>query len=162
MGHGGANVTGSQSAAGCRLALVVSRFNDGITQGLLAGAREALAEAGVHDEDITVIHVPGAFEIPQAARRVAGTGRVDAVVCLGCLVKGDTMHFEYLAAATSHGIMAAAAATDVPMTFGVLTTLTEEQAAERSGAGPANKGREAAIAAVEMAALFRRLGTGPA
>jgi 6,7-dimethyl-8-ribityllumazine synthase len=116
-----------------------------------------LAAASVHAEDVDVIHVPGAFEIPLAARRAAQTGRFDAVVCLGCLIKGETMHFEYIAEATSHGIMDAASSTGVPMAFGVLTTLTDAQAAERAGEGPSNKGWEAAMAAVEMATLLKQL-----
>jgi len=143
--------------AGHRFAIVVSRFNPEITEGLLDGARERLKEADVRDEDVMIVRVPGAFEIPITAQRLAERGTFDAVICLGCLIKGDTMHFEYIAEAVSHGIALAAATTGVPMAFGVLTTLTEEQAVERSLAGPANKGREAAEAAVEMADLFRRL-----
>ena len=143
--------------AGYRFAIVVSRFNEEITEGLLQGARERLAEASVPDDSVTIIHVPGAFEIPIAAQRLGESGEYDAIVCLGCLIKGDTMHFEYIADAASHGIMQAASATGVPMAFGVLTTLTEEQARERSRSGPDNKGREAAAAALEMANLFRKL-----
>ena len=145
------------SAASQRFAIVVARFNEDVTRGLLAGAHAALREAAVPDDHITIVHVPGAFEIPLTARRLAGSGQYDAVVCLGCLIKGDTMHFEYIASAASHGIMEAAASTGVPITFGVLTTLTEEQALARAGAGSENKGREAALAAVEMAALWRAL-----
>ena len=148
---------GSQTAAGCRFAIVVSRLNAEITDGLLAGARRALAEAQVTDENVTVVRVPGSFEIPLAAGRLARSGSFDAVICIGCLIKGDTMHFEFIASATSHGIMDASAATGVPITFGVLTTLTEEQAYARAGEGADNKGREAALAAVEMATLFREL-----
>ena len=151
---------GSQAAAGCRFAIVVSRFNSEITDGLLQGARRTLSAAQVHDEDITLVRVPGAFEIPVTAMRLAETGRFDAVICLGCLIKGDTMHFEYIAEAASNGIAQVAAVTGVPITFGVLTTMTEEQAAERAADGPGNKGREAAAAAVEMATLFRRLDGG--
>jgi len=143
--------------AGYRFAIVVSRFNEEITEGLLQGARERLAEASVPDDSVTIIHVPGAFEIPIAAQRLGESGEYDAIVCLGCLIKGDTMHFEYIAEAASHGIMQAASATGIPMAFGVLTTLTEEQAVERSRSGPDNKGREAAAAALEMAKLFRKL-----
>ena len=145
---------GSRSAAGLRFAIIVSRFNEEITSGLLKGARKALAEAAVRDEDITVVHVPGAFEIPVAARRVADLGTVDAVIGLGCLIKGDTMHFEYIAAATSQGMMNVSTATGIPVAFGVLTAMTDRQAEERSVDGPGNKGREAALAAVEMATLF--------
>ena len=146
--------------AGYRFAIVVSRFNEEITEGLLQGARERLAEASVPDDSVTIIHVPGAFEIPIAAQRLGESGEYDAIVCLGCLIKGDTMHFEYIAEAASHGIMQAASATGVPMAFGVLTTLTEAQAVERSRSGPGNKGREAAAAALEMAELFRKLDEG--
>jgi 6,7-dimethyl-8-ribityllumazine synthase len=142
---------------GYRFAIVVSKFNEEITEGLLQGARERFAEASVPDENVTVFRVPGAFEIPITAQRLGESGEYDAIVCLGCLIKGETMHFEYIAEAASHGIMEAAAATGVPMAFGVLTTLTEEQAVERSRSGPDNKGREAAAAAVEMARLFRKL-----
>jgi 6,7-dimethyl-8-ribityllumazine synthase len=143
-----------------RFAIVVSRFNEEITEGLLRGAREVFSEASVRDEDLTIVRVPGAFEIPIAAQRLAESGDYDAIVCLGCLIKGDTMHFEYIAEAASHGIVQAAAATGIPMAFGVLTTMTEEQAVERSGTGAGNKGREAAAAALEMATLFRKLDEG--
>jgi 6,7-dimethyl-8-ribityllumazine synthase len=143
-----------------RVAIVVSRFNDFVTTRLLDGARAALADAGVAAEDVEVLHVPGAFEIPMAAQRVAETGKVDAVVCLGCLIRGETPHFEYIASACAHGITAAAASTGVPMSFGVLTTNSAEEALERAAAGPSNKGREAADAAVEMARLFARLPDG--
>jgi 6,7-dimethyl-8-ribityllumazine synthase len=148
---------GTSSGAGCRFGIVVSRFNPEVTEGLLRGARSALAEAGVVDSDISVVRVPGAFEIPLAALKLAETKRSDAVITLGCLIKGDTMHFEYIASATSRGIMDVTTATGVPVAFGVLTTLTDEQAAERAADDPNNKGREAALAAVEMATLLRRL-----
>ena len=151
---------GSRSASGCRFAIVVARFNEAVTEGLLRGARHALADAAVRDEDVTILRVPGSFDIPVAALRVAETGAVDAVICIGCLIKGDTMHFEYIAGATCQAIVDAAAATGVPMALGVLTTLTEEQALARAGDGPDNKGREAALAAVEMATLFRQLEEG--
>jgi 6,7-dimethyl-8-ribityllumazine synthase len=140
-----------------RMAIVVSRFNEEITRGLLDGARERLAEAGMRDDDVAVFHVPGAFEIPLAAKRAAETGQFAAVICLGCLIKGDTMHFEYIADATSHGIMRVGLDTGVPVAFGVLTTLTDDQAEERARPGPANKGREAAHAALEMATLLPRM-----
>jgi len=143
-----------------RVAIVVSRFNDFVTGRLLEGARAALADAGVAASDLEVLEVPGAFEIPMAAQRVAEAGKVDAVVCLGCLIRGETPHFEYIAAACAHGITAAAASTGVPMSFGVLTTNSAEEALERAAAGPSNKGREAADAAVAMARLFARIGDG--
>jgi 6,7-dimethyl-8-ribityllumazine synthase len=140
-----------------RYAIVVSQFNQEITDGLLAGAREALAEAGVRDEAVVVFHVPGAFEIPLAAMRAAESGEFVGVICLGCLIKGDTMHFEYIADAVSHGIMRAGLETGVPVAFGVLTALTDAQAEARAAAGPGNKGREAARAALDMARLIRQI-----
>jgi 6,7-dimethyl-8-ribityllumazine synthase len=148
------SLKGSAAAAGYRFAIVVSRFNDEITSGLLDGALETLAAAGVAGADVTTVEVPGAFEIPLTAKRLAESKRFHGVICLGCLIKGDTMHFEYIASATSHGIMDAGLATGVPIAFGVLTTLTDEQAAIRAAAGAGNKGREAALAAIEMATLF--------
>lgn len=141
-----------------RIAIVVSRFNDFVTDRLLAGAQAGLREAGLGDADIEVLRVPGAFEIPMAAQRIAEAGQVAAVVCLGCLIKGATPHFEYISSACAHGITAAAASTGVPMAFGVLTTNSAEEALERAVPGPANKGREAAAAALEMAHLFAKIG----
>ena len=149
---------GSHSAPGFRFAIIVSRFNADVTDGLLKGARAALAEAGVRDEDITLVRVPGAFELPVAAARLAGTGRFDALICLGCVIKGDTMHFEYISAAASQGIMDVSVAAAVPVAFGMLTALDDDQARARAADGPDNKGREAATAAVEMATLWRRIG----
>ena len=146
------------SAAGYRCAIVVSRFNESITSALRDGAVAALREAGAPDADVEELQVPGAFELPQAARAAAETGRFDAIVCLGCVIRGETPHFEYISAAAAHGVMAAAGDTGVPIAFGVLTTDTESQAEQRARGGSENKGREAAAAAIEMAALFRRLG----
>ena len=140
-----------------RIAVVVAKYNDFVTDRLQSGALTALAKAGVASADITVIKVPGAFEISFAARQAAATGDFDAVVCLGCLIRGATAHFEYIAAAVSHGITAAAAETGVPITFGVLTTNSVEEAIERAGEGPANKGWEAAVAAVELATVIAQL-----
>jgi 6,7-dimethyl-8-ribityllumazine synthase len=151
------HLEGANTGAGLRFAIVVAKFNDFVTDRLQAGALDALASAGVGADDISVIKVPGAFEIPFAARQAAEQGRFAAVVCLGCLIKGATPHFEYIASAASHGIADAAAATGVPMTFGVLTTNSVEEALERAGAGPSNKGWEAAMAAVEMASLQRKM-----
>jgi len=150
------------SARGFRFAVIVSRFNEQITSRLRDGARAALREAGAAEEDVEELNVPGAFELPQAARAAAETARFDAIICLGCVIRGETPHFAYISAAAAQGVMAAAGETGVPMTFGVLTTDTEAQAAERAGPGPDNKGREAAAAAIDMAALFRRLGRPPA
>ena len=143
-----------------RVAIVVSRFNDFITERLLEGATAALAEAGLTGDAVEVLRVPGAFEIPMAAQRIAETGQVAAVICLGCLIRGATPHFEYIASACAHGITAAASSTGVPMSFGVLTTNSAEEALERVSPGPAHKGREAADAALEMARLFERMGDG--
>lgn len=141
-----------------RIAIVVSRFNDFVTDRLLEGAQAGLRDAGFDVADVDVLRVPGAFEIPMAAQRIAETGKVAAVVCLGCLIKGATPHFEYISSACAHGITAAAASTGVPMAFGVLTVNTAEEAIERAAPGSSNKGREAADAAVEMAKLFAKIG----
>lgn len=143
-----------------RFAVIVSRFNDEVTGSLRDAALAALKEAGAADANVQLLSVPGAFEIPQAARAAAEQGRFDAVVCLGCIIRGETPHFEYIASAVAHGIVAAAGETGVPMAFGVLTTDTVEQAAARSGPGPDNKGREAAAAAIAMAVLYKSLAGG--
>ena len=144
-----------------RIAIVVSRFNDFVTERLLEDAVGALGDAGVSDDAVEIFRVPGAFEIPMAAQRIAESGRASAVVCLGCLIRGATPHFEFIASACAQGITAAAAATGVPMAFGVLTTNSAEEALERAVPGPANKGREAAEAALDMARLFARIGDRP-
>ncbi|BCS34146.1 6,7-dimethyl-8-ribityllumazine synthase [Luteitalea sp. TBR-22] len=142
-------------APGLRVALVVSTYHDGITERLAAGAREALAAAGVSATDVERLDVPGAYEIPFGARTAAASGRVDAIVCLGCLIKGETPHFDYIASAVSHGMMQASLAQGVPMAFGVLTVNTQAEAEARVPEGPGNKGYEAAVAAVTMALLAR-------
>lgn len=146
-------------ATAFRFAVIVSRFNETVTGSLRDAAAAALAEAGA--ASVQVFAVPGAFEIPQAARAAAETGRFDAIVCLGCIIRGETPHFDYIASAVAHGITDAAGDTGVPMAFGVLTTDTTEQAAARSGPGPDNKGREAAAAAIEMAVLYRAFSGPP-
>jgi 6,7-dimethyl-8-ribityllumazine synthase len=151
---------GQARAGGLRFAVVVARFNDFVTRRLLEAALAAFSDAGVSPDDIDVLWVPGAFELPVAARRVAVTRRPSAIVCLGCVVRGGTPHFEFISSATAHGVAAAACDTGVPIAFGVLTTDSVEQAVERAGAGASNKGREAALAAIEMATLFRTLGDG--
>jgi 6,7-dimethyl-8-ribityllumazine synthase len=145
-----------QPRRGMRIALVVSRYNEFVTDPLRDAAIETLVQGGVLRENIRVHPVPGAYEIPQAASAAAGKG-VDAVVCIGCVIRGATPHFEYISSAVAHGVMSASIRTGVPMAFGVLTTNSVEEALERSAPGPANKGREAATAALEMAALFRSL-----
>jgi 6,7-dimethyl-8-ribityllumazine synthase len=141
-------------AEGKKFALVVSRFNDFITDKLLSGAIDALVRSGAAPDDIEVVKVPGAFEIPLAAKRMAGTERFDAIVCLGAVIRGSTPHFDYVSAEVSKGVAAVSMETDVPVIFGVITTDTIEQAIERAGAKAGNKGWSAAMAAVEMANLF--------
>lgn len=143
-----------------KIALVVSTYHSFITSRLEAGARAAMREAGLAEEAVSTFAVPGAFELAQAASRVAATGRWTAVVCLGCLIKGETPHFQVIADATADGIMRASQASGVPIAFGVLTTNTAEEALARAGDGDANKGREAARAALEMAALYQRVEAG--
>lgn len=138
-------------------AIVVSKYHDFVTDRLKTGALAALAARGVTDQSVTVLQVPGAFEIPFAARQAAASGRFAAVVCLGCLIRGATPHFDFIASAVAHGLTDAAGATGVPMTFGVLTTNSVEEAIERAGDGPSNKGWEAAAAAIEMATLNDQL-----
>jgi len=140
-----------------RIALIVSSYHSFVTDRLEAGARAALVEAGMADGDVVAFQVPGAFELPQAAGIVAGSKDWSAVVCLGCLIRGETPHFDYIARAAADGITRVAIDTGVPVTFGVLTTNTAEEAMARAGDGPANKGREAALAALEMAYLYERL-----
>jgi len=155
------HLEGTPDARGLRIVLVVSRYNDFVTDRLQAGALEALEEAGASDSDVTVMKVPGAFEVPLAARRAAETKRFDAVICLGCLIRGETPHFDYIASAASHAIAAASLATGVPMAFGILTTNSAEEAIARAGLRTTNKGWEAAMAAVEMATLYRQIGDDP-
>jgi len=155
-----ATIESTGRAAGFRFALVVSKYNDFVTDRLQAGALDALAAAGVAADDITVVRVPGAYEIPLAAQHAADSGRFDAIVCLGCVIRGETPHFDYICSAVAHGLTAASAATGVPMAFGVLTTNSVEEALARAGNGPGNKGREAAQAAIEMAGIVAQLKQG--
>lgn len=150
---------GDLSAKGLRLAIVVSRFNSFITERLLGGALDALERAGADEKRIEVVRVPGSFEIPVAAKRLAETGRYDALICLGCIIRGDTQHFDFISAEVTRGIQLAAVETGVPLAFGVLTTDTLEQAVDRAGAKSGNKGAEAALSAVEMANLLKRAGS---
>ncbi len=148
---------GNLSARGLRLGIVVSRFNSFITERLLNGALDALKRAGADRERIEIVRVPGSFEIPIAAKKLAASGRCDAVIALGCIIRGETQHFEYISAEAARGVQRAALDTGVPIAFGVITVDTLEQAIERAGAKSGNKGAEAALAAVEMANLLRRL-----
>ena len=138
-------------------ALVVSSYHDFVTKRLEAGARATLREAGVADADVTTFVVPGAFELAQAARHLAETGAWSGIVCLGCLIKGETPHFDYIARAAADGIMRAAQETGVPVSFGVLTTNTADEALARAGDDSSNKGSEAARAAFDMATLYNQI-----
>ena len=154
-------IEGDGRAAGYRFALVVSKYHQFVTDRLQAGALAALSAAGAASEAITVVRVPGAFEVPLAAQHAAESGRYDAVVCLGCLIQGETPHMGFIAAAVADGLAAAAGATGVPISFGILTTNSVEEAMARAGEGPTNKGHEAAVAAIEMASIAAQL-TRPA
>lgn len=154
---------GKPSGAGMRFGIVVARFNSTVTDKLLEGALDALGRARVKPDDIEVVRVPGAFEMPLAAKRLASTGRVAGIVCLGAIVKGGTPHWDYLSASVTTALAEVSLATNVPMTNALLTTETMEQALERAGKGAdikaskENKGYDAAFAAVEMAELYSRL-----
>ena len=153
-------VEGQLSAAGLEFAIIVSRFNEFITERLLDGAVDALLRHGADDEAITVYRVPGSFEVLLMARKLVDSGGAgDAVICLGTLIRGATPHFDYIAAAAANGIANTALSGGVPVSFGVLTTDTLEQAIERAGSKAGNKGWEAAVSAVEMANLYRQLRT---
>jgi 6,7-dimethyl-8-ribityllumazine synthase len=148
---------GHLQAHGLRLGIVIARFNEFISSKLLGGALDALVRHGCTEDDVEVAWVPGAFEIPLVARRMANSGRYDAVICLGCVIRGATPHFDYVAAETSKGIAQVAMQADCPVAFGVLTTDSIEQAIERAGTKAGNKGWDAALAAVEMANLLKGL-----
>jgi len=148
---------GKISAEGYRFGLVVSRFNDFISSKLVEGAVDALKRHGATEEQLLVVKVPGAFEIPLVAKKLAESGKVDAVICLGAVIRGSTPHFDYVAAEVSKGIAVVALDTKVPVAFGVLTTDNLEQAIERAGTKSGNKGWDAAVAAMEMVNLFKQL-----
>lgn len=151
-------IEGKLIGAGLKFALVVSRFNSFITERLLEGALDCLRRQGVADGDLMVVRVPGAWEIPVAAKRLAQSGSHDAVVCLGAVIRGSTPHFDYVAAEVSKGIAQITLETGVPIAFGILTTDTLEQAIERAGSKAGNKGFAAAEAAIEMVNLLKELG----
>src|SRR5262252_6664781 len=150
---------GQLTAAGLRLAIVVSRFNSFITDRLLAGATDALTRAGADAGQIDVVKVPGSWEVPLVAGELARQHRYDAVICLSCVIRGETPHFDYVAAEAAKGVAHASAETGVPVAFGVLTTNTLEQAIDRAGTKSGNKGFDAAMTAIEMANLMSRLRT---
>ena len=146
-------IEGNLLAGGKRFAIIVSRFNDFISEKLLSGAIDALTRSGAADGDIEVFKVPGAFEIPLVAKKVAEKQRHDALICLGAVIRGSTPHFDYVSAEVSKGIAAAGMETGMPIIFGVITTDTIEQAIERAGTKAGNKGWSAAVTAIEMANL---------
>jgi len=148
---------GKLDATGMRLAIVVGRFNDFVAQRLLEGAVDVLLRHGAKDSELTVAWVPGSFEIPLVARELAEHGGVDAVVCLGVVIRGDTSHFDLVAGAAASGIAAVSSSTGVPATLGLVTTESLEQAMDRAGGKHGNKGADAALAAVEMVSLLRSL-----
>jgi 6,7-dimethyl-8-ribityllumazine synthase len=150
-------VQGELQAKGLRFAVIVSRFNDFITGRLLEGAADALTRHGAKEEDIDVIKVPGAFEIPLAAKKAASKGIYDAVICLGTVIRGATPHFDYVAAEVSKGVASVSLETGVPIAFGVITSDTIEQAVERAGTKSGNKGFDAAMTAIEMAQVLKKL-----
>ena len=148
---------GALNASGLRVAIVVSRFNDLVTERLLRGAEDCLDRHGASSDDRVVYRVPGAWEIPQTVRKALASDRFDAVVTLGCLIRGETPHFEHISAAVTRGLASLALDSDVPIIYGVLTADTVDQAVDRAGVKLGNKGWEAALSAIEMAGLFRRM-----
>ncbi|MGQ9695680.1 MAG: 6,7-dimethyl-8-ribityllumazine synthase [Thermodesulfobacteriota bacterium] len=150
-------IEGKINAQGMKFGIVVSRFNDFISDRLLAGALDALLRNGAEEKDIEIIKVPGAFEIPQVARKLALAKKYDAVICLGAVIRGATPHFDYIAAEVSKGIAMIGLESEMPISFGVLTTDNLEQAIERAGTKAGNKGWDAALAAMEMVNLYREM-----
>jgi len=151
------NISGNLDATGHKYAIVVSRFNSFICERLVEGALDASLRHGAKEKDLEIIRVPGAFELPLATKRIAQTGKYDAVICLGAVIRGATPHFDYVSAEVSKGIASVSLDTGVPVAFGVLTTDTIEQAVERAGTKAGNKGFEAAVTAMEMVNLFRNI-----
>jgi 6,7-dimethyl-8-ribityllumazine synthase len=155
-------IEGGLSAAGLRFGVVVSRFNSFITERLLAAARDALERAGATDKQVDVLHVPGSFELPLAAKKLAASGRYGAIIAIGCVLRGETSHYDYVCSETARGLQLAQMDTGVPVIFCVLTCDTLEQAIDRAGLKGGNKGWEAGLAAIEMAQLSRKLAGQPA
>ncbi len=150
-------IEGKLQAKDLKFGIVLSRFNDFITSRLLDGAVDGLVRHGAAEKDIEVVRVPGAFEIPMVAKKMATTGKYDAVICLGTVIRGATPHFDYVASEVSKGIASASLETGVPIAFGVITTDTIEQAVERAGSKSGNKGWDAAITAIEMAQVIKQI-----
>jgi 6,7-dimethyl-8-ribityllumazine synthase len=151
---------GKLIAKGLKFGMVLSRFNNFIAERLLEGALDALRRSGADEEDCTVARVPGAFEIPLAAKKMVKSGRFDAIICLGCVIRGATPHFEYIATEVTKGIAHLSLENDIPISFGVLITDSIEQAIERAGTKEGNKGFDAAMSAIEMANLMKEIGKG--
>jgi len=149
---------GNLLAEGLKFGIVVSRFNSFISDRLLEGAMDALRRSGAEEADCSVVRVPGAFEIPLAAKKMAKSGRYDAIICLGCVIRGATPHYAYIAAEVTKGIASLSLESEVPVAFGVLTTETIEQAIDRAGTKVGNKGFDAALSAIEMANLLKEMG----
>lgn len=150
-------IEGKLEAKGLRFALVVSRFNDFVSQRLLEGALDALNRCGALEKDITIYRVPGSFEIPSVAKKLAEMGDFDAIICLGAVIRGATPHFEYVSSEVAKGVAAVALKSGLPVIFGVITADNLEQAIDRAGAKSGNKGFEAAVAAIEMANLYKQI-----
>lgn len=151
-------IAGKLDATGMRFGLIVSRFNSIVTERLKDGALDALCRHGVREEDIDIVLVPGAFDIPLFTKKLAVSGKYDALICLGALIKGETLHYEYIASAVAQGIREVMLTYGLPVSFGVLITETVEQALDRAGAKQGNKGFEAALSAIEMVGVARALG----
>ncbi|SDL89028.1 6,7-dimethyl-8-ribityllumazine synthase [Halarsenatibacter silvermanii] len=150
-------IEGDLNGEGIEAGVVISRYNDFITGNLLEGAKDAMIRHGVDEDDIDVAWVPGSFEIPMAANKMVDSGRYDGVICLGAVIRGDTPHFEYVSSEVSKGIAKIGLDADIPVTFGILTTDTIEQAVERAGTKAGNKGFEAAVSMLEMANLMKNI-----
>ncbi len=150
-------IQGSMNATGKKIGIVASRFNEFITSKLVDGAVDTLVRHGVQEEQIEIVWVPGAFEIPAVTRKLAKRKKQDALICLGCVIRGDTPHFDYIAAEVSKGIASVGLESEMPVVFGVLTTDNIEQAIERAGTKAGNKGADAAMAAIELMDLYRQL-----
>ena len=155
-------IRGELTATGLRFGIVVGRFNSFITDRLLAGALDALGRAGAGSDQMDIAPVPGSFEIPIAAKKMAQTGRYDAIICIGCVLRGETTHYDYVCSEAARGIQLAQMDTGVPMAFCILTCDTLEQAIDRAGLKGGNKGYDAGLAAIEMANLARKLRSTPA
>lgn len=148
---------GKLIAEGLKIGIVASRFNEFITSKLIGGCMDGLVRHGMEEEEVTLVWVPGAFEIPMVAKKMAASGKYDAVICLGAVIRGSTSHYDYVCAEASKGIAMASMETGIPVIFGVLTTDTIEQAIERAGTKAGNKGYDCALSAIEMANLLKQL-----